>query len=54
MARSKNTTFISICLSYAEKQLLDDAVAERAERTGTKPNRNRFLRDMILRLTAKP
>lgn len=43
MARSKNTTYVSICLTFEEKRHLDELV----EASGK--NRNRFLRDLIAR-----
>ena len=43
MARSKNTTYVSICLPNEEKSHLDELV----EASGK--NRNRFLRDLIAR-----
>lgn len=47
MARQKNTTYVSICISLLEKKLLDEAVAK----AGT--NRNRFIRNWIDTLATK-
>lgn len=41
MARSKNTTYISVCLPNEEKSHLDELVKASGK------NRNRYLRDLI-------
>lgn len=45
--KSKNSTYISVMLSIAEKQMLDDA-AKAAGKT-----RNRFIRDLIAEAVRK-
>jgi len=47
MTRSKNTTFVSMCLTNEEKRLLDEAAAESGF------CRNRFIRNWILSLRPK-
>lgn len=48
MPRVRSTTFISVALSYREKDILDEA----AKRTGV--NRNRMIRNWIESLAEKP
>lgn len=45
MARTRNTTYVSVCLTNEEKTILDAA----AEAAGQK--RNRFIRNWIATLT---
>lgn len=47
MARSKNTTFVSMCVSNDEKRILDEAAAADAEKRGEPFNRNQFIRRWI-------
>lgn len=47
MARARNTTYVSVCITNDEKTILDEAAAA----AGT--NRNRFIRNWIATLTCR-